>query len=88
MAATCVGDPGSGRLPTGEWPTGTLLQPRSVTILACTRGPGRTGSTTACDATAGDVLLLRARVRFDVTTDSSNTPASNVPEVLSWRHLS
>ena len=88
VTATCTGDADSGKLPTGTWPDQTPLQPRVVTILACQRGAARANVMTACDATAGDRLLLRARVRFDVTTDGNNAPASNVPEILSWKHLS
>ena len=88
VTATCVGDRFSGELPTGTWPDQTLLQPRTVTIVACRRGQNRANSQGPCDASAGDSLLLRARVRFDVTTDNTNAPASNVPEVLAWKHLS
>ena len=87
VAMTCVGDTGSGVLPGGTFPNATPLQPRVVTLLTCMRGAGRSSSIAACDAAAGDTLLVRARVRFDVTTDASNNPATNVPEVLAWKQL-
>ncbi len=87
VAVTCVGDTGSGKLPAGTFPNATTLQPRVVTLLTCVRGAGRTTSINPCDASAGDTLLVRARVRFDVTTDASNNPATNVPEVLAWKQL-
>ena len=83
ITTTCAAVPGtnSGKPSTAFAP----LQPRMVDFVSCQRlAASRTTSTETCGSVDGDVVLLKARVRFDVTTDATGAAAANVPQVLSW----
>ncbi len=62
--------------------------PREATFLACIQSAARVTANAACDATAGDRLLTRARVRFEIDPATASNPAvapkANVPQTLWW----
>jgi hypothetical protein len=59
--------------------------PRESTFVACTRAPAKVNATDPCGDLTGDVVLTRARVRFEL--DPTVTPVSNqavVPRIEWW----
>ena len=86
ITTTCSAVPGtnSGTPSTAFAP----LQPRTVDFISCQRlAASRTTSTATCGSVAGDVVLEKARVRYEVTLDASGAAAANVPQVLSWEQI-
>ena len=72
--------------PVADVPTLDKSQnPREATFTACVRGAGRSAETGECNSGLGDVVLARARVRFEAQSDWPDPPTrARVPKIQWW----